>query len=321
MEQGIDAVKTAVLYVHGKGGSAGESEHYKTLFPGAAVFGLDYKTFTPWETGEEIRLAVEKLAGEYDIVIPVANSIGAFFCMNAHICGMVRRAYFISPIVDMEKLILGMMRMEGVTEEELEAAGVIRTSYGEELSWNYLSYVRDNPPDWDVPTQILYGSEDALTTLEAVNDFARAHKCVLTVMEGGEHWFHTEEQMRFLDGWIRKNEEERGRNMKMIAYCGLNCEACEARIATVNDDNNLRQKVAKLWSELNNVEITPEMINCDGCRVDGRKTVYCESLCPIRQCALTKNYETCGDCAELKGCKKAGMVIGNNEEARKNLGL
>ena len=54
-----------------------------------------------------------------------------------------------------------------------------------------------------------------------------------------------------------------------IAYCGLNCEACEARLATVNNDDALRQRVAREWSELNGVEITAEMINCVGCRIDG----------------------------------------------------
>ena len=49
-----------------------------------------------------------------------------------------------------------------------------------------------------------------------------------------------------------------------IAYCGLDCETCEAHIATVNNDDDLRIKVAKEWSELNGVEITPEMINCAG---------------------------------------------------------
>ena len=29
----------------------------------------------------------------------------------------------------------------------------------------------------------------------------------LTVMPGGEHWFHTEEQMRFLDEWIEREEQ------------------------------------------------------------------------------------------------------------------
>lgn len=105
----------------------------------------------------------------------------------------------------------------------------------------------------------------------------------------------------------------------MIAYCGLDCEACEAYIATKNDDDELRRKVAKHWSELNNVEITPEMINCEGCRVDGVKTVYCDSLCEIRQCAMMRKYETCGDCTELEGCGKVVVVISNNEEARKNL--
>jgi hypothetical protein len=54
-----------------------------------------------------------------------------------------------------------------------------------------------------------------------------------------------------------------------IAYCGLNCEACEARLATVNNDDALRQRVAREWSELNGVEITVEMItgnNADALR-------------------------------------------------------
>ena len=45
-----------------------------------------------------------------------------------------------------------------------------------------------------------------------------------------------------------------------IAYCGLDCESCEARLATVNNDAALRQKVSKEWSELNGVEITPEIV-------------------------------------------------------------
>lgn len=108
---------------------------------------------------------------------------------------------------------------------------------------------------------------------------------------------------------------------EFIAYCGLNCKTCEARMATINNDNALREKVAKLWSELNGVEITPEMINCVGCRIDGVKTPYCESLCPIRQCALGKRVETCGSCAEILTCEKAGMILKNDEEAQKNLGL
>ena len=106
---------------------------------------------------------------------------------------------------------------------------------------------------------------------------------------------------------------------KMIAYCGLDCEECDAYLATRNNDDALRAKTAKLWSELNGVEITPEMINCEGCRADGAKTPFCESLCPIRQCALGKEFETCGGCADMDACEKVAMVISNNEEALRNL--
>ena len=104
-----------------------------------------------------------------------------------------------------------------------------------------------------------------------------------------------------------------------IACCGLDCEACEARLATIRDDDVMRARGAKLWSELNNAEITPEMINCVGCRIDGVKTPFCESFCPIRQCAQSREFKTCGECPELKTCGRVGMIIGNNPEAMERL--
>ena len=193
-----------ILYLHGKGGTAEESKHYKPLFPGDEVIGLDYQTFSPWETGKEIRAAVDELAKKHEDIWLIANSIGAFFSMNAEIDGLIHKAYFISPIVDMEKLIVDMMKWANVTEAELEARGVIHTEFGEDLSWDYLSYVRSHSIKWNVPTQILYGGNDQLTTLETMKEFAEKHHAGLMVMENGEHWFHTEEQMAFLDDWIRR---------------------------------------------------------------------------------------------------------------------
>lgn len=104
-----------------------------------------------------------------------------------------------------------------------------------------------------------------------------------------------------------------------IAYCGLDCEKCEARIATVNNDDELRKKVAAKWTELNQVEITPEMINCSGCRIEGVKTPFCDSLCEIRQCAMGKKFQTCGNCGSLEACGKIKMIIDHNETALDNL--
>lgn len=104
-----------------------------------------------------------------------------------------------------------------------------------------------------------------------------------------------------------------------IGYCGLDCEKCDAYLATIHDDQALREKTAKLWAELNNAPILPEHINCEGCRADGKKTVFCDSLCAIRQCALKKGVTTCGGCSELEGCPTVGMILSQNPEALKNL--
>ncbi|MBQ7543279.1 MAG: alpha/beta hydrolase [Clostridia bacterium] len=205
-------MKQCLLYIHGKGGSAGEAAHYRPLFPDHTVIGLDYASDTPWDAGAEIREEVRRLRGEYDSILLVANSIGAFFAMHAGIDALVRKAFFISPIVDMEKLICDRMAEAHVTETQLKAQGTIPTSFGEDLSWDYLCYVRAYPIRWTAPTAVLYGSRDGLTSYGTMSSFAERHGAQLTVMEGGEHWFHTKAQMVFLDAWItdsaRSSERE-----------------------------------------------------------------------------------------------------------------
>ena len=46
-------MKRLVIYVHGKGGSAAEAEHYKPLFSGDDVIGFPYHSVTPWEAKKE----------------------------------------------------------------------------------------------------------------------------------------------------------------------------------------------------------------------------------------------------------------------------
>ena len=192
-----------ILYIHGKGGSAAEAGHYRPLFPGCVVLGLDYQSDTPWAAKTELRAAVEALRGAYGHVTLIANSIGAYYSMCAGLDALIDRAFFLSPIVDMERLILDMLAWAGTTEAELEARGTIPTAFGETLSRDYLCWVRANPVRWTAPTAILYGGKDHLAAYETVEAFARAHNASLTVMPDGEHWFHTPEQLQFLDAWLR----------------------------------------------------------------------------------------------------------------------
>ena len=122
--------------------------------------------------------------------------------MNALAEKNISQAMFISPIVNMERLIEDMMMWSNVTEAELESKKEITTEYGETLSREYLCYVRKHPIKWSIPTCILYGENDHLTSRETISGFADRIGADLAVMEDGEHWFHTAEQMKVLDHWI-----------------------------------------------------------------------------------------------------------------------
>ena len=196
---------TLLLYIHGKGGTAEEAEHYKPPFPGCDVVGLDYRSETPWDAKAEFPAVFQTLSAEYNRIILIANSIGAYFSMCALPQEKIEKAYFISPIVDMEKLIGNMMSWANVSEDDLREKQTIETAFGETISWKYLCYVRSHPLSWTVPTEILYGGQDNLTDRKTITAFANDHQAELTVMENGEHWFHTNEQMQFLDDWIRRS--------------------------------------------------------------------------------------------------------------------
>ena len=94
--------KNIVIYVHGKGGSAEEAEHYKPLFPDSKIIGFDYRAQTPWEAKEEFAYFFAEKRRHCDKLTLIANSIGAFFSLMSLDAACVDRAYLISPVVDME---------------------------------------------------------------------------------------------------------------------------------------------------------------------------------------------------------------------------
>ena len=85
--------------------------------------------------------------------------------------------------------------------QALREQGEIPTDFGETLSWPYLCWVREHPLNWHGRTQVLYGDQDALTSRTMIERFRQESGAHLTIMEGGEHWFHTETQLAALQSW------------------------------------------------------------------------------------------------------------------------
>lgn len=198
-------MRKAIVYIHGKGGSIEEAHHYKKFFNDEYdVMGFDYKSELPWAAKAEFQKYFVDISSRYDTIVLIANSIGVYFSFISLSENFITKAMLISPIVDMEKLILDIMKRAGVSEKELCLQKVVNTPFGESLSWEYLSYVRDTPITWNIPSSILYGKNDNITSLTTITNFSNIINADLTIMENGEHWFHTEEQMHFLDNWLEK---------------------------------------------------------------------------------------------------------------------
>lgn len=135
-----------------------------------------------------------------------ASSLGAYFSLLAYRDLPLFKCLFLSPVLDMERLIQNMMLWFNVKEEELRERKEIPTPMGETLSWDYYSYVKEHPVvQWDKPTAILYGSEDNLTEREVVENFTKSFGCELTVLQGSEHYFHTQEQVEFSERWVERH--------------------------------------------------------------------------------------------------------------------
>ena len=199
-------MKNVIVYVHGKGGNAEEANYYRKFFnDDFDIIGFDYKSENPWDARSEFSDYFDSIIPEYNKTILIANSIGAYFSLISLADKKIEKAMLISPIVDMERLILDMMTCANVSEEELSIKKEIETPFGETLFWEYLSYVRKNPIPWNIPTGILYAEKDNMTSISTITDFSKKINANITVMSGGEHWFHTKEQMDFLDNWIKSN--------------------------------------------------------------------------------------------------------------------
>lgn len=129
-------------------------------------------------------------------------SIGAYFAMLAYRDERIAQALFLSPVVDMRRIIENIMTWFGVSAERLEMEQEIATP-AKTLYWDYYQYVLAHPVEWNKPTALLYGAQDSLCEFATIQEFAERVHGDMTILEGGEHFFHTEEQLSFFRQWLR----------------------------------------------------------------------------------------------------------------------
>lgn len=155
---------------------------------------------------EDLKKIIQYVRTLSDNISLFGCSIGAYFSMLAYQDESIEKALFLSPIVDMKRLIENMMEWFEVSKERLEREGEVATPINN-LYWHYYQYVLQHQVKWHKPTAILYGSKDELTEYEVINDFVEKSNASLTILENSEHFFHSAEQLAFLRGWLCQNLE------------------------------------------------------------------------------------------------------------------
>ena len=214
------------LYIAVHGDQSHKEDDAIVIFAEEAVYkGYQVLSFDLPEHGarkEEPRLCkVQNCVADLHAVMEYAHtlsdrislfgcSIGAYFSMLAYREEPIRQTLFLSPVVDMKRIIQNMMTWFDVSEERLEKEQEIATPV-KTLYWDYYQYVLAHPVQWDKPTALLYGEKDNLCEIGYVKAFADHAHADLMIMEDGEHFFHTEEQLAYLRRWLKRKIEEKMR--------------------------------------------------------------------------------------------------------------
>lgn len=151
----------------------------------------------------DLKHIMEYAKYNYDEINIWACSMGAYFSLLAYKDENIKQSVFLSPVVDMKVIIDNMMLWSNTTEAKLREEQEIKTEFGQTLYWDYYLYVKENPITiWNKSTSILYGSKDNMQDENIIENFVKKFDCKLSILENGEHYFHTEEQLNYYKKWL-----------------------------------------------------------------------------------------------------------------------
>lgn len=153
----------------------------------------------------DLKKVIRYARKQADSISLFANSMGAYFSLLAYQNEFLKQSIFLSPVVDMERIINNMMSWFHISPEQLEKEQVIDTPIGQTLYWDYFQYVKEHPiTRWSSPTSILYGEKDTLCEYDVVYSFVRNFHCDFKVLEDAEHYFHKDEELSYYRNWLKR---------------------------------------------------------------------------------------------------------------------
>ncbi len=96
------------------------------------------------------------------------------------------------------------------------------------------------------------------------------------------------------------------RKAEMPCFCGHDCARCVTRLATVNNDNKLREQSRRFYKETFGYDIPLSEIRCMGGRTDDIFKL-CHG-CPFGECCRGKGFGSCSECGDYPCKLLAGYI-------------
>jgi len=153
---------------------------------------------------EDLKIVMNYVQKQWKHISLFANSIGAYFSLLAYNHQQIEKVLFLSPVVDMQRIIENMMQWFHISQEEFKQKQIIETPIHQTLYWDYYCYVLNHPIEsWNMTTYILYGNQDEMCEKEIIEQFTKQFSCHLKIVES-QHYFHTSKQLQLLEEWINQ---------------------------------------------------------------------------------------------------------------------
>lgn len=204
------------IFVHGQCGNKEEAERFSKIAYryGYQVMAVDLPEhggrsdnakFLPWQVIPELKEVLAYAKTLWQSVSIRATSIGAYFSLLAYANEDVKNIILVSPLVDMTEMIYSMMKNNGISLQTLEKEKTIYLPNGQVLSWEYLCFAKEHPVvAKGEKVAVLYATGDKTISRESIDKFVKKNCCALTLINGAEHWLHTDKDIALLESFERK---------------------------------------------------------------------------------------------------------------------
>lgn len=198
--------RSVLVYIHSFNDCSKAKEEFCYLAKDYDLVDLIFENIKPWEAKDYIRDNFSKLTASYKEVVVVAISIGAFFVYEYLADFNIKQAFFVSPIVSMFQLILGIKMSTDSYLESLKEEKILYIDNKNEIPDDFYKSLDREGNKWKAPTEILYGEKDKIVYIENIAEFLANHpNSRLTIKKETGHKFVTKEDKDFIRKWVLKS--------------------------------------------------------------------------------------------------------------------